>query len=305
MTASPTASAQESPSTSSYASPQHDHDSTLTPDHGSNLTWQGQQSPMQDDATPRPTQKSSRQKRAQLGKPAKTAPYSSPFETLKRKTLGRSSYADPLDSPSDSAPPSTPHGQTSPSAGAGDPQSSPFAPPSTNRHTGRRTPVNDVLLHRVLDKNWRIQATPHSTARLPHNTRHPYGEEQQTPAWQPQRQRGAASQNVDLDSSPAAPAPELHSEIFTPARKARTPGVSVLTPTRRPRKDSAPSAQKPHDSTQDLDWDSDEEEAGMRDFSPPKTIQFHVPQSRLVRTPGMSIFFFFSSALSSASLVRH
>lgn len=34
-------------------------------------------------------------------------------------------------------------------------------------------------------------------------------------------------------------------------------------------------------------WDSDsDDERGVEGMSPPKTMQFHVPQSRLLRTPG-------------------
>jgi DASH complex subunit ASK1 len=32
--------------------------------------------------------------------------------------------------------------------------------------------------------------------------------------------------------------------------------------------------------------DSDEEEEHDMGFSPPKTIQFHIPQSKLLQTPG-------------------
>ena len=42
---------------------------------------------------------------------------------------------------------------------------------------------------------------------------------------------------------------------------------------------------------QDVGWDSESEEGegedgGMMGFSPPKTMQFHIPQGRLMRTPG-------------------
>jgi len=33
-------------------------------------------------------------------------------------------------------------------------------------------------------------------------------------------------------------------------------------------------------------WESDSDEDDALDFSPPKTMQFHVPQSRLLQTPG-------------------
>jgi DASH complex subunit ASK1 len=84
-------------------------------------------------------------------------------------------------------------------------------------------------------------------------------------------------------------APRLHAEIFssplkTPGtnRKRRTsshlratpkPGTSVLTP--------AKGSSRPV-------WDSDddfEDEDETFGPSPPKTMQFHIPQSRLMKTP--------------------
>ena len=100
----------------------------------------------------------------------------------------------------------------------------------------------------------------------------------------------ASKDDSDLDSSPLA-APELHSEIFgTPAARngGRVPGVSVLTP-KRGREGSAVRGGRGK-AQQDVGWDSESEEGegeeGMG-FSPPKTMQFHIPQGRLVRTPGM------------------
>ena len=54
---------------------------------------------------------------------------------------------------------------------------------------------------------------------------------------------------------------------------------------------------------QDLGWDSESEEGegedgGMMGFSPPKTMQFHIPQGRLMRTPGMSYPLTLSPSLS-------
>lgn len=46
---------------------------------------------------------------------------------------------------------------------------------------------------------------------------------------------------------------------------------------------------------QDVGWDSESDEGGDGEdggmgFSPPKTMQFHIPQGRLMRTPGMLCF---------------
>lgn len=249
------------PSTSSYNSSQ--------PNTPPNQPYPNEEtlSPSPVDTTPRPT----RRKR-----PVATAPYSSPYETLKRETLAAS--------PSESTLPSTPRAARSPA-----PQSSPFAPPSTAHHTARHTPANDVLLHRVLDKNWRIQATPHSTARLPLRSKS-FTDATPKPSTA-KKLRGRAKEDYDLDSSPAVPAPQLHSEIFdTPARRTRVPGVSVLTPARGLKHGAAAaeeSGKKKGKQPQIWDSDSDDDEDGMggTGMSPPKTMQFHVPQPRLLRTP--------------------
>ena len=250
------------PSTSAYNSPAApqltpNNNRTYAPDEGDSL------SPSPIHSTPRPKQKQ---------KQPMTAPYSSPYETLKRETLNANQDT------SESTLPSTPRANASP-----DLQSSPFAPPSTSHHTAaRRTPANDVLLHRVLDKTWRLQATPHSTARLPQRSK---SLTEQTPRPSTAKKgRGRYKDDSDLDSSPVIAAPELHAEIFdTPARKGRVPGVSVLTPAR----DRAGSAARKR--SQDIGWDDsdDEEDGEPMGMSPPKTMQFHVPQGRLMKTPGM------------------
>ena len=74
------------------------------------------------------------------------------------------------------------------------------------------------------------------------------------------------------------------------------PGVSVLTPARgmkgggglgepSVRRDGGGGAPAPQSNNL---WDSDSEgeEGAAAGMSPPKTMQFHIPQSRLMRTPG-------------------
>lgn len=247
---------EEDDPTSTYNSPQ--------PNTPSNQPYPNENSlsPSPPNSTPRPP----RQKQ-----PIATARYSSPYETLKRETLAAS--------PSASTLPSTPRAADSPA-----PQYSPFAPPSTFHRTAQRTPANDVLLHRVLDKNWRIQATPHSTTRLPQRSKS-FTDATPKPSTA-KKGRSRAKEEYDLDSSPAVPAPQLHSEIFdTPARKSRIPGVSVLTPARG-RSHSAADSGKRGKQQPIWDSDSDDDDGDMGvGRSPPKTIQFHVPQPRLLRTP--------------------
>lgn len=139
---------------------------------------------------------------------------------------------------------------------------------------------SDPLLHTVLDKNYRIQATPLTS----HRTR---GRTTRTPGT---ANREKKTLDSTLESSPLAP-PELHAEVFdSPVRREitqnfkqqRTPGVSVLTPA----KGKQPQAQRKMDVWDSDDDDDIDEATGMPyGASPPKTMQFHVPQSRLLKTP--------------------
>lgn len=165
-----------------------------------------------------------------------------------------------------------------------------FGPPSAFRAQQQN---HDPLMHRVLDKNYRIQATPMTQRR-----------QRQAPAYSKQTPATAARKEAWDDSpqsSPEISAPQLRSELFSPTKPApRTPGVSVLTPAARRNGPPPPttstgkqlfSAQdKAYTATRDrtrnmfADSDEDDDDFGP-EFSPPKTMQFHVPQSRLVQTP--------------------
>ncbi|KAI9824397.1 MAG: DASH complex subunit ask1 [Thelocarpon impressellum] len=206
-------------------------------------------SPSLTSSTPRGTAPST--------KPA-FAPYPSAYEALK----------DEL-SPSGTEPsshqalphPSTPQAKL-PSMNMTPGSSSPFSPAARPSAAAK-----DPLLHRVLDKNYRLLATPHSTRR-------------------PRPQHPARDLHSPLSSPsqdmPAAPT--LHAEIFSspPAGPApphaRTPGVSVLhTPGTR-------TGPKGRDVTRTA-WDSDSDDDSDLGLSPPKTMHFAVPRQRLLRTP--------------------
>jgi DASH complex subunit ASK1 len=155
-------------------------------------------------------------------------------------------------------------------------------------------PQKDPLLHRVLDKNYRIQATPHKSAlrTSPLKSAQPKSAKKNIPTW-----------NDSPGSSPEMAVPTLRSEAFMSPYKSnarqrlaaatqgpRTPGVSVQTPaTARKTRDvfAAEDSAKGKDRYE-LNWDSDEDDedidlyAGM---SPPKTIQFALPPSKLLQTP--------------------
>ncbi|KFH47773.1 DASH complex subunit-like protein [Hapsidospora chrysogenum ATCC 11550] len=177
-----------------------------------------------------------------------------------------------------------------------------------NEQSGQQRP-KDPLLHRVLDKNYRVQATPHKPALRLSPLK---GKEKETPG------AGGLLPSWNQDSpmsSPEIAAPKLRSEAFmSPYKKStarqrlaattqqkgggpRTPGVSVQTPAtaRKTRdvfaeeEDAAAAAGKRGDRVK-IDWDIGEEVdeddvdlyAGM---SPPKTIQFALPPSKLLQTP--------------------
>ncbi|KAL7938069.1 DASH complex subunit Ask1 domain-containing protein [Trichoderma chlorosporum] len=152
----------------------------------------------------------------------------------------------------------------------------------------------DPLLHRVLDKTYRLQATPHKS-----NSRVSPLKGKQPELPPPQHRKDVPMWQDDPMSSPEIAIPKLRSEAFmspykTTARQRlaaanqapRTPGVSVQTPaTARKTKDvfAAEKAAASGGKTHEIDWDSDDDDnLGM---SPPKTIQFALPPSKLLQTP--------------------
>ncbi|KAI5250136.1 hypothetical protein E4T42_05015 [Aureobasidium subglaciale] len=168
--------------------------------------------------------------------------------------------------------------------------SSPFEPPSAYQpSTAQRQQNPDPLMHRIMDRNFRVQATPHSARRQQRPA------PDATPATVQQNQTQTRTRNLFADSSPMSSpemaAPQLRSDLFSPQKSPRkalqtphTPGISVQTPGR----DLMTSTGRAlftdtKDKTTRTLWESDSDD----DFSisPPKTMQFHVPQSRLMQTP--------------------
>ncbi|KAJ5753002.1 hypothetical protein N7520_009919 [Penicillium odoratum] len=203
----------------------------------------------------------------------------------------------PFNMPDSSALPSTPGRQPFFPRGASSetPMSSPFMPPASARYQSasrddRYQKPSDPVLHQMLDKTYRVQATP-------------LGKGYQNSTGGPNRSKFAITPNQAASSSryayndspmssPEPEAPQMHSEIFsspikgvdTPGtnRKRRTssnrmrgtpkPGFSVLTPAKKSGGNRAM-------------WDSDDDFDEDFGPSPPKTMQFHIPQSRLMQTP--------------------
>ncbi|KAG5984335.1 hypothetical protein E4U55_005220 [Claviceps digitariae] len=185
------------------------------------------------------------------------------------------------------------------------------------RQSARRS-NKDPLLHRVLDKNYRVQSTPHRPAirisPLKKDKDKDKGKERAMAAWQ---------EDDSSMSSPDIAPPTLRSEVFMSPYKLmarqrlaaasqgpRTPGVSVQTPARGQKisrdvfasaaggaGDAGPSTTREdlEGATKsrgrqkyEIDWDSDgdgDDDDLYAGMSPPKTIQFALPPSKLLQTP--------------------
>jgi DASH complex subunit ASK1 len=209
----------------------------------------------------------------------KFAEYDSPYESLKQEIKGQTN-----DGGDDTQiPPTTPGAKSRIPDMSMTPMSSPFDPTSYLAQSTRKlgTENKDPLLHRVLDKNYRVQATPH-TARKQNKT------PANKPSWR---------DTTSPMSSPPAAAPQLHADIFSspirreyskPISAPRTPGISVQSTAKGKAKEFA--LKKPV-KKDEISWESgsDEDAEGVYrelGMSPPKTIQFSLPQSRLLQTPG-------------------
>ncbi|KAL4809390.1 DASH complex subunit ask1 [Aspergillus unguis] len=162
--------------------------------------------------------------------------------------------------------------------------SSPFIPPPsvTGTHKG-------PVMHQFPDRTYRIQATPLGK---------PYDASRSRFAATPNQPASTTKYAFEDSpmSSPEPEAPQLNSELFSSPLKPQTPGAGR---TRRPSGYKSRGTPKPGTSVltpakggfgKRSDWDSDEEQFGFddddeMDLSPPKTMQFHIPQSRLMKTP--------------------
>ena len=141
--------------------------------------------------------------------------------------------------------------------------SSPLLP--TGRTPAARTP--GPVLHRVLDKNWRIAATPLGKPTPSRYTSH--APTTPRPAFTPVRQT--------FDSSPISspPEPHLQTQIFSPAPQASR------TPLPKPK----PIGRAAYAWNVDDSSSSDDELLMPEGYSPPKTMQFSLPPGRLLATP--------------------
>ncbi|CAI4210564.1 unnamed protein product [Parascedosporium putredinis] len=143
----------------------------------------------------------------------------------------------------------------------------------------------DPVFHRMLDKTYRLKSTPHKNP----------------PPLSAQKHKAQAWHDSPM-SSPDIAMPKLRSEAFMSPYKGmvarqrlletaaapRTPGVSVQTPTTKKTKDvlggTGQSFAEQKIPKYEIDWESDSED-GVGGISPPKTIQFALPPSKLLQTP--------------------
>lgn len=229
----------------------------------------------------------------------------SPFETLKKEFTSKdytthglppqssypgSAHSSPILPPS--TPPTNRHRSSRrppPGADPETPESSPFyLPQTTARKTPGGNPNEDALLHRVLDKNWRVQATP--LGKQPASR---YRTITQPSAAATPKNRMQFEYDDDSPISPAKP--QFHTaHIFdSPVRGPPRPNMGPKTPTTtRHNYGAGPSGTaggaKGAASKYDMDdWDEEDSDDLImpRGYSPPVTIQFSLLPSKLLATP--------------------
>ncbi|KAL2120521.1 hypothetical protein VTJ04DRAFT_4548 [Mycothermus thermophilus] len=178
----------------------------------------------------------------------------------------------------------------------------------------------DPLLHRLQDKTYRIAATPHKGTTGVSPMRWKVDKLATTPGKEEQKSSRPIWQDSPASSPEMAP-PQLRSAAFmSPMRAAynkgrltaaaaapRTPGVSVQTPATGRGKvrdvfasgnsaaggggggggggKAGTSGKVSSRYDDEITWESDEDEDGLGGMSPPKTIQFALPPSKLLQTP--------------------
>jgi DASH complex subunit ASK1 len=158
----------------------------------------------------------------------------------------------------------------------------------------------DRLLHRVLGKNYRIMETPHKDTGVSPLKWRVNAEKKETAA--SQKAPAVPIWQDSPMSSPEMEVPKMRSAAFASPLRAvyrnklaaaagapRTPGVSVQTPATAGKKmrdvyRGTPRAEK---EAEEINWESDEDDDDIYGgMSPPKTINFALPPSKLLQTPG-------------------
>ena len=182
------------------------------------------------------------------------------------------------------------------------PETSPFAVHAEAPASALGKNNKDTILHQgILNRTYRVQATPH-TARKASK----FGT---TPSTVNRTRRILDFEDTMSSPLEEAPADRLRG-VFSPMKGPRMPGVSVQTPgikkrfeERRARESNA-EVGAPASMTRGrtaggltsrsvLAWESDEEDDDLG-MSPPKTIMFNLPESRVLQTPGNTYLFYLS-----------
>lgn len=262
------------------------------------------------------------------------ADFDSPYQALRRELKGDMVFKDDLPPDDDEDEdvfgdaadgtthlPPYHHGTTSrlPDMSMTPRSSSLLLDEPTQRHQSTTLKSKDLLLHRVLDKNYRLQATPLKTVPLPSR---PRGRSPQKKGGileeeEPEEDRARRALWAESPmSSPEMTVPKMRSDLYMSPAKTRqrgaagagaaprTPGVSVQTPTTAKRRDIFAEARdrdtgkgkgKGRERDENNTWESDEDDdidSVFGGMSPPKTIQFALPASKLMQTPGKFMLFF-------------
>ena len=237
--------------------------------------------------------------------PAEWLDTESPFEALQRELTGKdygqgSSPPAPHpprvahhyrfeDSSSAPRPPSTPRTLRGPSARrhrADDGDDSAESPPFRGPPPARTPGLNeDPIRHRVLDKTWRLQATPLGKPAASRYRFAAAGASTAAPPTEPlfPSKPAAAFDDSSPFSSPVEP--QLRTQIFTP-RALRTPGAERFAAAAATAAATAGTTGAAGAKRRLMyDDDSDDDLLLPAGFSPPKTMQFALPPSMLMATP--------------------
>ncbi|KAI1748208.1 DASH complex subunit Ask1-domain-containing protein [Xylaria castorea] len=237
---------------------------------------------------------------------AQFADFGSPYQALRRELKNESVFKDDLPDDEDEYSEGTAqlppyrHGSTRLPDMSMTPRSSSLLMDEPTPQPQLNQKSKDLLLHRVLDKNYRLQATPLKSIALPGRAR----------ARSPQRKGIEEEPEEDRTrralwaespmSSPEMAAPKLRSDLYMSPLKTRgrggagaprTPGVSVQTPATAKKRDIfAEERDKGKERERDeITWESDEDDfdadSVFGGMSPPKTIHFALPPSKLLQTP--------------------
>lgn len=252
------------------------------------------------------------------------ADFDSPYQALRRELKGDTVFKDDLPPDDDEDDdeygadgtarlPPYHHGTTSrlPDMSMTPRSSSVLLDEPTQQHKSTALKSKDLLLHRVLDKNYRLQATPLKAVPLPHRT-HGRSPQKKGIEEEPEEDRTRRALWAESPmSSPEMTVPKLRSDLYMSPAKTRqrggagagaprTPGISVQTPTTARKRDifaEARDKDKDKDNGKgkgkgrerdEITWDSDEDDdmdSVFGGMSPPKTIQFALPASKLMQTP--------------------